>query len=38
VIEGSDLKPEVTDNFLMVRQPVDGSHAVRVVFTAEACR
>lgn len=38
VTEGGDLKPVVTDNFLMVPQPADGSHAYRVVFKAEAGR
>ena len=38
VTKGGDLKPVVTDNFLMVPQPTDGSHAYRVVFKAEAGR
>jgi zinc protease len=38
VTEGSDLKPVITDNFLLLPQPEDGSHPYRVVFKAEAGR
>jgi hypothetical protein len=38
VTEGSELKPVVTDNFLLLPHPEDGSHPYRGVFKAEAGR
>lgn len=38
VLEGKDLKPVITDNFLLLPQPSDGSHPYRVVFRAEPMR
>jgi zinc protease len=38
VIEGSDLRPVVTDNFLLMPEPVDGTRTYKVLFRAEAAK
>ena len=38
VTEGGDLKPVITDNFVMVPLPAAGSQAIKVVFKGEAGR
>jgi hypothetical protein len=38
VIEGMELKPVVTDNFVMVPLPAVGDKPIRVAFKGEAMR